>query len=62
MSIILINLLIGPPLFRFALIRVGETKGQAGLPLLTHSSNHKEPSQGGAVTIPMPDTDESHAS
>ena len=32
MSIILINLLVGPPLFRFALIRVGEVKASVMLP------------------------------
>ena len=52
MSIILINLLIGPPLFRLALFRVGETN--KGGPLLAATTGiggisgaHRESSGGG---------------
>eukprot|EP00195_Chlamydomonas_chlamydogama_P007198 CAMPEP_0202897678 /NCGR_PEP_ID=MMETSP1392-20130828/6375_1 /ASSEMBLY_ACC=CAM_ASM_000868 /TAXON_ID=225041 /ORGANISM="Chlamydomonas chlamydogama, Strain SAG 11-48b" /LENGTH=333 /DNA_ID=CAMNT_0049583375 /DNA_START=570 /DNA_END=1571 /DNA_ORIENTATION=+ len=45
MSIILINLLIGPPMFRYALIRVGETKVHMVVP------PSKESSGGGAVAV-----------
>lgn len=56
MSIILVNLLVGPLLFRFALIRVGETKGQVALSTV-HIHRDKEPSSGGATSntgAPLP--------
>ena len=43
MSIILLNLLVGPPMFRYALFRVGEAKSGHALGLPTKSSSGDTP-------------------
>ena len=49
MSIILLNLLVGPPMFRHALIRVGEAKMPAGGKAVTAATLLGLGGQGAAI-------------
>ena len=66
MSIILINLLIGPPLFRIALVRVGETN-KAG-PLLPTTTavagerTRRESTGGGVEEKELEEVESEHTS
>ncbi|GAX78910.1 hypothetical protein CEUSTIGMA_g6349.t1 [Chlamydomonas eustigma] len=50
MSIILINLLIGPPLFRLALVKIGETKASGPLIMHVGPGSSRRDSSGGGPT------------